>query len=150
MGKGLLHPDSRRVPGADLPQVWDLCHQKRAHWFVITSYEYWVFGCFTRGMILYVLRVTRALIHRSQDGLTLMCLQSWPITPGNLLSYNACSSGFLALSRTWPNRNMCGHYLWWVICSHVRQHSFGHNHRCSHTRVVGLRRLRKKVPSDDH
>ncbi|KAI9064339.1 hypothetical protein FKP32DRAFT_1591758 [Trametes sanguinea] len=28
-------------------KIWDLCYQKHSHWFVLTSYWGWVFGCFS-------------------------------------------------------------------------------------------------------
>ena len=32
-----------------LGQAWDLCTRRKCRWFVITSYNIWVFGAFSRG-----------------------------------------------------------------------------------------------------
>ncbi|CDO70801.1 hypothetical protein BN946_scf184798.g117 [Trametes cinnabarina] len=31
-----------------IPTVYDICSHKRSHWFVVTSYWGWVFGCFSQ------------------------------------------------------------------------------------------------------
>lgn len=29
--------------------MWDVCRRQQCHWFVYTTYESWVFGCFSPG-----------------------------------------------------------------------------------------------------
>ncbi|KAH9901291.1 hypothetical protein C8Q73DRAFT_677368 [Cubamyces lactineus] len=65
----LNHRDEHRDPMTSSERlwgkVWDLCRQKRAHWFVLTSYDHWAFGCFTRGAPLCLLRVMQEMMQRS-------------------------------------------------------------------------------------
>ncbi|KAI8998725.1 hypothetical protein BD414DRAFT_131512 [Trametes punicea] len=43
-------------------KVWDMCAYKRAHWFVLTTYWGWVFGCFSKRKYYPVsIRATRGL-----------------------------------------------------------------------------------------
>lgn len=85
-------------------QIWDLCTQKRSHWFVLTTYWGWVFGAFSPGKFPDVLCLMHSLT-LCQDVRARSHPRSSRSTLKSLLSCNACSSGSPPPSpRSYPNK----------------------------------------------
>ncbi|KAI0336432.1 hypothetical protein GY45DRAFT_1394053 [Cubamyces sp. BRFM 1775] len=99
------HRDGRRKPMTSSERlwgkVWDLCYQKRAHWFVLTSYEFWM------PEWTYA-SVSPIMADYKSEPTTVQCLffwfssavaklvgreDTWPLpVVGNLFSYPAASA----------------------------------------------------------
>ncbi|KAG8918704.1 hypothetical protein FRC01_001696, partial [Tulasnella sp. 417] len=58
-----------------LAQVYDYCKEQKNHFFIITTYEYWMFGVFSQDYSLAT--VTEPLPYNHQGTTILQCIKYW-------------------------------------------------------------------------